>query len=338
MIRRQDKTEPNTEVTLMPASLRVLLNDIVDYAGLFPPARLEIDEAIRNYARYRCAKEAWMLGRFVCPASRLKELVPYVDELFSTERTLRLSLLGRGGETSEQFLKGMKSDLDDISEFCARTDARRAVEAFEVRLPDDASDEGGVCQLLDSVAKMSDAHQTDRLPIFYEPPCETEWRSAWPAIMRGIAQHGGGARSNSALAGFKLRCGGADATAYPSIEQLASAIAWAQAARVPMKFTAGLHHPLRHYNEDAHTDMHGFINVFTAGTLATSDGVNQEQIRAILASQDVESFEFTEDAIAWKGIRISCDTLAKARRSAVTSFGSCSFDEPLEDLRRLGLL
>ena len=116
-----------------------------------------------------------MLGRFVCPASRLKELVPYVDELFNTERTLRLSLLGRGGETSEQFLEGMKSDLDDISEFCARTDARRAVEAFEVRLPDDASDDGGVRQLLDSVAKMSHAHQTDRVSIIYEQPLDTAW-------------------------------------------------------------------------------------------------------------------------------------------------------------------
>ena len=37
----------------MSPSLRALLTGIVDYAGLFPPAQLSLDEAIRNYARYR---------------------------------------------------------------------------------------------------------------------------------------------------------------------------------------------------------------------------------------------------------------------------------------------
>ena len=46
----------------MNASLRALLTGVVDYAGLFPPARLPLDEAIRNYARYRQGSDAWMLG------------------------------------------------------------------------------------------------------------------------------------------------------------------------------------------------------------------------------------------------------------------------------------
>ena len=66
----------------MLASVRAMFAGIVDYAGMFPPANLPLEQAIRNYARYRQEPESWMLGRFVCPAEQLAELSPFVDELF----------------------------------------------------------------------------------------------------------------------------------------------------------------------------------------------------------------------------------------------------------------
>src|SRR5713101_4042837 len=60
----------------MHACVRVLLNRILDYAGLFPPAKLPLEDALRTYLRYR--KESphrWMLGRFVCPTARLPDLL-----------------------------------------------------------------------------------------------------------------------------------------------------------------------------------------------------------------------------------------------------------------------
>ena len=63
----------------MNASLRALLSGVVDYAGLFPPAQLPLDQAIRNYARYRQEADAWMLGRFVIPVSRLLEWDAFAD-------------------------------------------------------------------------------------------------------------------------------------------------------------------------------------------------------------------------------------------------------------------
>ena len=53
---------------------RALLAGLVDYAGLFPPAALDMEAAVAEYARRRRAPEAWMLGRFVAPAARLVEL------------------------------------------------------------------------------------------------------------------------------------------------------------------------------------------------------------------------------------------------------------------------
>ena len=100
----------------MNLGLRTFLAGIVDYAGLFPPARLPLEQAIRAYVRYTREDEAWMLGRFVCPAGRLSELTPLDQELFVGVPVL-FSALGRGGATTEEFLTGLGADLDAVSAF-----------------------------------------------------------------------------------------------------------------------------------------------------------------------------------------------------------------------------
>jgi len=55
-------------------SVRVLLESLIDYAGLFPPASLSLEEAIRKYDSYRNSEHAFALGRFVVPADRAKEV------------------------------------------------------------------------------------------------------------------------------------------------------------------------------------------------------------------------------------------------------------------------
>src|SRR5262245_39946773 len=119
----------------MTASLRALLANIIDYAGMFPPAQLPMDEAIRNYARYRTEPESWMLGRFICPASRLSELSPYVAQVFRDGPPMAISALGRGGNDEASFLEGLKQDLADIDWFRARHERRVTVDVIETRLP-----------------------------------------------------------------------------------------------------------------------------------------------------------------------------------------------------------
>ncbi|HLJ48726.1 MAG TPA: hypothetical protein VKU01_22070 [Bryobacteraceae bacterium] len=55
-------------------SVRALLDSVIDYAGLFPPAQLPMQAAAHNYATYLAGEHAWMLGRFVLPAARIEEL------------------------------------------------------------------------------------------------------------------------------------------------------------------------------------------------------------------------------------------------------------------------
>ncbi len=328
----------------MQTSLRVLASDILDYAGLFPPAELGLDEAIHNYARHLREPEAWMLARFVCPASSLGDLEPYVEELFSAGPPLRLCVLGRSGATSAQFLEALGRDVKDIADFRAHCGKRAGVQVFEVRSPDGLAGEADVSGLLEAAAQVWEVQQMARPPVFYEPPAKADWQTTWPAMIRGIAHYCQEAGSDIGVngkpnrVGFKLRCGGKDASAFPSIEKVAAVIRWACTARVPLKFTAGLHQPLRHYDEKMQVNMHGFLNVFTAGILAASDKVNQEDLCRILACEKIDSFEFSPDGIFVEGFRVTNDQIASARREAVTSFGSCSVEEPLDGLRKLGLL
>src|SRR5262249_34701273 len=97
--------------TAMTASLRALLAGAIDYAGLFPPAQLPLEEAFANYLEYRRSPESWMLGRFVIPAARLAELVQFEVVLMDIPGELAFSLLGRGGEKSDNFQEALDSDL-----------------------------------------------------------------------------------------------------------------------------------------------------------------------------------------------------------------------------------
>ncbi len=64
-------------------SVRALLSEIVDYAGLFPPSQLSMSEAVSNYATYKNSNHSWMLGRFVVPVNRLDEFAESAKNLKS---------------------------------------------------------------------------------------------------------------------------------------------------------------------------------------------------------------------------------------------------------------
>lgn len=82
--------------------------------------------------------------------------------------------------------------------------------------------------------------------------------------------------------------------------------------------------------------MHGFINVFGGGVLGKSAGLDEETMTKILSEEDASRIVFDDDALRYGESRIACAEITQFRRSLFTSFGSCSFDEPREDLRALG--
>jgi hypothetical protein len=58
----------------IPDSLRALLTNLIDYAGLYPPAGLPLPQVLENYRNYLASPDVWMLNRLVLPAARLPEV------------------------------------------------------------------------------------------------------------------------------------------------------------------------------------------------------------------------------------------------------------------------
>jgi hypothetical protein len=309
----------------MFASLRALLEHLIDYAGLFPPAQLPLDQALGEYARQRQQPEAWLLGPFVCPTTRLPELRPHAAELFQLRDPFPFSvLMARGGSTFADWLPGLQADLNDVSSFLQQHGSAVRVSALELRLPDDLRQASAaeMASRLSAAAGVIAKRQLPPLAVFYEAPRGADWRRLTPSLVKGLAG-----------ACLKLRCGGPTPSAVPTSAQLAFTLQCCAAAGVRLKFTAGLHHALYQ------PGRHGFINLFTAAVLAQGHTeLSQEMLCQVLEDTRAEHFQPRADGLSWRELFVSIEQIEKARRSLALSFGSCSFDEPVEDLRSLGWL
>jgi hypothetical protein len=119
----------------------------------------------------------------------------------------------------------------------------------------------------------------------------------------------------------KVRCGGA---IVPSVEQLARFVRACREQGVVFKATAGLHHALPIGGE------HGLLNLLAAVAFGDED--------AALSETDPAAFELDADSFRWRGREVAPMELARTRRELFASVGSCSFAEPIDELRVLGVL
>lgn len=323
----------------MYATERALLAGIVDYAGLFPPAQLEFDQAFRNFLSYRRSPDAWMLGRFVCPTAKLALLEPLRAEIVAETEIVRIAGLGRSGADRRAFEAGLGEDLACI-EACRRAfGGRLVVDVFETRLPGDVLATGtstASAALLKAAHEAFDAAGMADAPIFVEFALDAAWRESLRHTVEAIA--GRNAALRRPRFGCKLRTGGLEAKAFPSSEQVATVIRTCGEAGVALKCTAGLHHPIRRYDAGVRAHMHGFLNVFGASILASALPLGLHDVLAILDEQDARHFHFSDETFGWNDAEATLGEIEFARRARAVSFGSCSFDEPRDDLRRLGWL
>lgn len=326
----------------MKQSLKEFMREIIDYAGLFPPADLPLDTSIRNYARYKKGEDAWMLSRFIIPASRLEELEPYGDELFAVDPPFVFSVLGKGTDTIAEYEEVVDKAIKACRDFCDAHAEAVKTDLLEMKLPKETAfshDVDLLEQVMDETAEKLNHHATTPDTIFYEGFFNESWRKDIEIIMQAIAEHNAAAKSmeNYANAGYKIRCGGVVADLFPSTEQVAFVLSRARAYDVPVKGTAGLHHPVRHYDESVKTKMHGFFNVFGGALLGYAHDLNDDELEAILREEDPEQFLFADKAFCWKDYAIKTEEIKSLRDAALLSYGSCSFEEPIDDLKKLQL-
>ena len=306
----------------MPAaSLRALLDRAIDYAGLFPPANLELAPALENYAGYVRLPDAWMLSTFVLPVAEFDAAARSLSR-FDGQYPLRVSALGPRTDNADAFRQSLCATADLIAVFSKACGPAASIEQLEMPLPAEIDEE-----LLQEMRAVL-AHA--KLNAFWEAPP----KMAAHAIEL-IAQSN--ATSPARKFAFKLRTGGVKAEAFPSSAQIATALVATAKDAVAIKFTAGLHHPVRLFHESVQTKMHGFLNVLGSGLLAAEHDWSEQQTAEMLDDESPASFSFSEEFFAWREWKISTGRISELRK-LVTSLGSCSFDEPREDLRALKLL
>jgi hypothetical protein len=269
----------------MADARRELLGRLIDYAGLFPPAQLSMDDAVAGYRAARGSEHAWLLDRFVCPAALLPELAAAApDDGWPVTVTV---------------------DLGDLPEVLGY-EGPLALAAVEVRLPQGAG--------APDVALIA---PLPGLRCFVEVPLGDEA----PALLDALA---------SASLAAKVRCGGA--APPPSPEALATFVAECARRDLSWKATAGLHHSVRDTDPQTGAPRHGFLNLLAASGLAAG-GSGEDELAEVLADSDRAAFTLDETGLTWRG-----QTVGAQARARFDGYGSCSFDEPVEDLLAMGVL
>lgn len=340
---------------------RTLLAGIVDYAGLFPPAKLDMPAAVRNYASYLACPHAWMLGRFIVPISRLDEFERDAAPLFPAPlasltpdtdapeppEPWRISVIA--GEDPDADIERIFAfnqrhappETDPAADSDDDSDAPTHAETRASAAQDSSAESGlGGGAVIDTIEiKATSGRDIDRLMTIVPEQLDAYFEIPTAADPRGMiaAMAGTGARA-------KMRTGGVTPDAFPPPEHIARFIAACASADVAFKATAGLHHPLRGafnltYEPNCpRATMYGFLNVFLAAALLRTGEATEAEAVQLLTESNATNFRFVEQGIAWREKRIPAARLALVRENFAISFGSCSFDEPVSDLKAMTLL
>ena len=302
-------------------SLQALLTGAIDYAGLFPPATLPLNAALKNHAEYVRSDDAWMLSAFVLPVGKFSDVSDHLGH-FEQQYPLRISALIGKPEDGGNFADKVSAAIAAIRGLReSDTNGRTSIAQIEIALP--SGFDTALLGELQSISRELDVR------IF----CEAPPNEAAHAIAL-IAQND---TTKDAPLGYKLRTGGVTADAFPTSDVIARALVAAARDQVPIKFTAGLHHPIRQFRDEVKGKMYGFLNVLGAGVLAAEHSWDEAITAQMLEDEDPRSFVFDGGTFKWRNWQITAESI-KTRRQLVTSFGSCSFDEPREDLRSLHLM
>ena len=293
-------------------SIRALLAEIVDYAGLFPPSALSMPEAVINYATYKNSNYNWMLGRFVVSVKRLDEFLETAKDFFTRDKTgiWRLSVLAS---------EDVYDTIRKIENFNAENAPNAVCDSLEIK--------ANTISVIEKAAEIVPPNFTTYIEIPNGDNLAEMVSTLAVKHLRG-----------------KIRLGGVTKEAFPRIDEISRFMRTCLAANVPFKATAGLHHPVRcqkplTYEENAPTGtMNGFLNVFLAAGFIRQ-GFKMSVIYELLEDEMAENFVFDAGGILWRQeFLLSTAQIKNLRETGIISFGSCSFEEPIEDLQQIKLL
>jgi hypothetical protein len=275
---------------------------LVDDAAWFPPGSLPLDQAIPAHDDHLASDHAYVVGPLLLADREL----PAVASLTADRSEPVVAHL---------VISGGAGAIEPALALAERNDRLQVVGVESAARDDD------LASAVRRVATIA-ASAPEEIMFWVElPPLDADLPTAgWLQGLDEIAIAG---------YGLKYRTGGETADAYPSEAQLAHVIDAALDREVPTKLTAGLHRAVRHRAPEDGFEHHGFLNVLAAFD-AGRDGAGPADVAELLSSRDGAELAARLQA---RGPQAASST-----RRAFVSFGSCSIDEPVADLRALGLM
>jgi len=276
------------------------LSGLIDYAGLYPPAALDIHAAVRNYLGYLEQKHAWVLGRFIVDVGRLDELREAAGTALSR---MRLSVIAPATANASLIARHIEAGI--------------RIESVEIK-----------CDEPLAMARTCDALPPN-LECYFEVPLQQVCCGAGDAIAAV------GARAKLRMGGVVPEAIPASQQVVEQLQLLAHRSVPFKATAGLHHPVRSRHHLSYEPDSPAGT-MHGFINLFCAAAVLCFDGI-AEEARDLLGEENPGAFRITAQDIAARGHQWSADQLRRVRQFFI-SFGSCSFTEPISDLEALGWL
>ncbi|HEY3928303.1 MAG TPA: hypothetical protein VGL89_08010 [Candidatus Koribacter sp.] len=292
---------PGMPPTATTPALHALLASLIDYAGLFPPAGLDMETAVSNYARYKTGPYAWMLGRFVVPVARLEEF----------ETAWLWAKAPAGWKLSALVAK--LEELEAVKAFNAKQNWKVEIDAVELK-----------------AGSVADIHEVNGVTAYVEVPSNVDPTHMIAAMahenLRAKIRTGGLTADAfpqvTAVARFLRACAGAHIPFK---------------ATAGLHHPVRCMKPFTYKPDSPKGTMHGFLNVFLAAAMVRRGYANM-LVEQVLAEENPRAFQFSDDAVRWRDAQFSSAELTDVRTNFAIAFGSCSFEDPITDLQALGLL
>ena len=328
---------------MLPPARRAFLARLIDYAGLFPPAELALEPALDLYGRYRTGADADLLGRFLIPAARLDAADPLVEAV-AGEAPIVLLRLGRsaprvarsgGLRTGARRRLGMarrgrsarRAGADVRAR--ARRPRRRATPSRRA-CPHRSPATPTPSRARSAASRRTSTGRRARRRVAVEIPFLSDPDATEPACAAVADANGRLGRDAYAV---KFRCGGEGVPAsrrLPTRSRPRAGPASPSRPR-PVSTTRSATRP-----RPAPTR--------TASSTSSAARSSRPSTASPRATWPRSSTAATRprgplgDTLAWTSLAARPDQVHDARSAVALAYGSCSFDEPREDLRALGWL
>lgn len=284
---------------------------LIDDAAIFPPGLAPLDIALERHRALRQSPLARYIGPFLLRASWWQQFV--MPGAQTDGEDVDIVLICRPGEG----VNDIESAIHGLTQHLSTRDRIARMRGIELPW-------SGVAAAQDITALLAGSHR--RLTVAFEID------GATPDVdLAAIADIG--MRTGIRTLG-KFRTGGITPEDSPPPDRLAGVIAAAARLRLPVKFTAGLHHAVTGQHGPGGSTQFGVLNVIAAVHQAVSatvyDGALVDSLSATLTRTDAGSLA---------AIAVSLDDAdIKALRSVFASFGCCGVTEPLAELAELGVI